>query len=154
MPCSALQDSTRGQSRVCDNPPSYTSLLLSHVLALDDHFFDELTARTCNGHPLPCSGTNASVCVSEADAASVFAIGDFEYECVFPCRLPHQQLTHCDWLAISGTTPKTHRRTRYSHSVRSSLILFVWGTDSIRECRRVLCGARGRACGAYVWASS
>ena len=56
----------------------------------DDHFFDALTARTCNGHPLPCSGTNASVCVSEEDAASVFAIGDFEYECVFPCLLFHQ----------------------------------------------------------------
>ena len=53
-------------------------------LLLDDHFFDALTARTCNGHPLPCSGTNASVCVSEADAASVFAIGDFEYELRVP----------------------------------------------------------------------
>ncbi|KAN0129956.1 phosphoglycerate mutase [Lactarius tabidus] len=48
-----------------------------------DHFFDALSARTCNGHPLPCSGTNASVCVSEADAASVFAIGDFEYDYIW-----------------------------------------------------------------------
>lgn len=46
----------------------------------DDHFFDVLTARTCHGHPLPCN--SAGTCVSEADAASVFAIGDFEYECV------------------------------------------------------------------------
>lgn len=55
-------------------------------------------ARTCNGHSLPCSGTNASVCVFEADAASVFAIGDFEYECVFPCFLS-QQLIHALRLA-------------------------------------------------------
>ncbi|KAH8989038.1 phosphoglycerate mutase-like protein [Lactarius hatsudake] len=47
-----------------------------------DHFFDALTARTCNGHPLPCSGDESS-CVSEADAASVFAIGDFEYDYIW-----------------------------------------------------------------------
>ncbi|KAH8988416.1 phosphoglycerate mutase-like protein [Lactarius akahatsu] len=47
-----------------------------------DHFFDALTARTCNGHPLPCSGDGSS-CVSEADAASVFAIGDFEYDYIW-----------------------------------------------------------------------
>ncbi|KAI9431170.1 phosphoglycerate mutase-like protein [Lactarius indigo] len=41
-------------------------------------------ARTCNGHPLPCSGdANAPSCVSEADAASVFAIGDFEYDYIW-----------------------------------------------------------------------
>ncbi|KAF8264862.1 histidine phosphatase superfamily [Lactarius quietus] len=37
-----------------------------------DHFFDALTARTCNGHPLPCSGDDPSVCVSEADAAYIW----------------------------------------------------------------------------------
>ncbi|KAH9966321.1 phosphoglycerate mutase-like protein [Lactifluus volemus] len=47
-----------------------------------DHFFDALTARTCHGHPLPCSDT-AGTCVSEADAASVFAIGDFEYDYIW-----------------------------------------------------------------------
>ncbi len=85
----------------CLYPPILSSLSLSffdtvHVLSIDDHFFDALTARTCNGHPLPCSSdADASLCVSEADAASVFAIGDFEYECVSPCPLPHQRLTHC-----------------------------------------------------------
>ncbi|KAH9017569.1 phosphoglycerate mutase-like protein, partial [Lactarius pseudohatsudake] len=47
-----------------------------------DHFFDALTARTCNGHPLPCSGDESS-CVSETDATSVFAIGDFEYDYIW-----------------------------------------------------------------------
>jgi len=46
-----------------------------------DHFFDALTARTCHGHPLPCDA--AGTCVSEADAASVFAIGDFEYDYIW-----------------------------------------------------------------------
>lgn len=46
----------------------------------DDHFFDALTARTCHGHPLPCNKAANDTCVSENDAASVFAIGDFEYK--------------------------------------------------------------------------
>ena len=65
--------------------------------SLDDHFFDALTARTCNGHPLPCSSdADTSDCVSEADAASVFAIGDFEYECVC-CSSPNSNDdSHCE----------------------------------------------------------
>ncbi len=55
------------------------------TLAPDDHFFDTFTSRTCHGHPLPCNSTGA--CVSEADAAKVVAIGDWEYECVFYCSL-------------------------------------------------------------------
>ncbi|KAI0293662.1 phosphoglycerate mutase-like protein [Multifurca ochricompacta] len=48
-----------------------------------DHFFDALTARTCNGHPLPCNDFAGTKCVSEADAAAVFAIGDFEYDYIW-----------------------------------------------------------------------
>lgn len=46
-----------------------------------DHFFDTFTSRTCNGHPLPCNSTGA--CVSEQDAAKVFAIGDLEYNYIW-----------------------------------------------------------------------
>lgn len=46
----------------------------------DDHFFDTFTSRTCHGHPLPCNSTGG--CVLEADAAKVFALGDFEYKWV------------------------------------------------------------------------
>ncbi|KAI0659475.1 phosphoglycerate mutase-like protein [Cubamyces menziesii] len=46
-----------------------------------DHFFDTFSSRTCNGHPLPCNSTGA--CVSEADAAKVFSIGDFEYNYIW-----------------------------------------------------------------------
>lgn len=48
------------------------------MLALDDHFFDTFTSRTCNSHPLPCNATGG--CVSADDALKVFSIGDFEYE--------------------------------------------------------------------------
>ena len=89
MLCSALRASTRGLVGVCSSPIPH-KLYVSHFLQLDDHFFDAPTAHTCNDHPLPCSGTNASVCVSAEDAASVFAIGVLEYECVFPCPLFHR----------------------------------------------------------------
>ncbi|PCH43274.1 phosphoglycerate mutase-like protein [Wolfiporia cocos MD-104 SS10] len=46
-----------------------------------DHYFDTFTSRTCHGHPLPCNATGA--CVSEQDAARVFAIGDFEYNYIW-----------------------------------------------------------------------
>ncbi|KAI0772316.1 phosphoglycerate mutase-like protein [Trametes elegans] len=46
-----------------------------------DHFFDTFSSRTCHGHPLPCNATGA--CVSVADAATVFAIGDFEYNYIW-----------------------------------------------------------------------
>ncbi|CAL1698559.1 unnamed protein product [Somion occarium] len=46
-----------------------------------DHFFDTFTSRTCHSHPLPCNSTGG--CVAEADAAKVFAIGDFEYNYIW-----------------------------------------------------------------------
>src|SRR6266850_2479171 len=67
--------------------PAWTTHLKTNAslkARLDEVFgtagLDALAARTCHGHPLPCN--SAGTCVSEADAASVFAIGDFEYECV------------------------------------------------------------------------
>lgn len=39
---------------------------------------DVLTARTCNGHPLPCNA--AGDCVSEADSAEIFSLNNFEAE--------------------------------------------------------------------------
>ncbi|KAH8092212.1 phosphoglycerate mutase-like protein [Cristinia sonorae] len=47
-----------------------------------DHFFDTFTSRTCHGHPLPCN-TTTGACVSEADAAHVFGIGDWEYNYIW-----------------------------------------------------------------------
>ncbi|KAH7923012.1 phosphoglycerate mutase-like protein [Leucogyrophana mollusca] len=46
-----------------------------------DHFFDTFTSRTCHGHPLPCNSTGA--CVSQEDADTVFALGDWEYNYIW-----------------------------------------------------------------------
>lgn len=64
----------------CDVISSIHPLIFSPTKFSDDHFFDVLTARTCHGHPLPCNRATNNTCVSEDDAASVFAIGDFEYK--------------------------------------------------------------------------
>ena len=125
MPCSVPRGSTHGPAGVCSLPPLAHPSPLTSFFSLDDHFFDALTARTCNGHPLPCSDAS-SLCVSEADAASVFALGDFEYECVCSSRAspssfpPMPHALHC--AATYGTRPKTHRRTLRSHSVRPPLL--------------------------------
>ena len=57
MPCSAL-GSTRWAEWVYVLLISNTHVLT--FLAIDDHF-DALAVRTCNGHPLPCSGPYAHV---------------------------------------------------------------------------------------------
>jgi hypothetical protein len=86
-PSLARPGSTPGPAGVRSNVYCCTSRhFCSSAEILDDHFFDALTTRTCHGHPLPCNDISGA-CVSEADAAAVFAIGDFEYESVSPCCL-------------------------------------------------------------------
>jgi len=46
-----------------------------------DHYFDTFTARTCHGHPLPCTANGN--CISSEDAADVFSLGDFEYNYIW-----------------------------------------------------------------------
>jgi hypothetical protein len=105
-------------------------VVLCGLGSLDDHFFDALTARTCHGHPLPCSDT-AGTCVSEADAASVFAIGDFEYECVlklfallvlFSSSPSLGLLIYIRYAATSGMRHKTRRHTIRLHLVKQALL--------------------------------
>jgi hypothetical protein len=142
------------------SPPSLICLRSRFFDSLDDHFFDALTARTCNDHPLPCSDVSSS-CVSEADAASVFALGDFEYECVFPsfpCPLPPLTTHSYIWHAAQNSSTYTSltfgcalsrlslvfwdltRRTQ-AHSSRNSrtrsphlrfriVLRFTWGTTA------------------------
>ena len=107
MPCSALRGSTRGLAGVCIPLLPLFSVSLTFFDSLDDHFFDALTARTCNDHPLPCS----DACVSEADAASVFALGDFEYElrgspsrALFPLFTPRSYIWHAAQNASTYTS--------------------------------------------------
>ncbi|KAL4937841.1 hypothetical protein BDV06DRAFT_232325 [Aspergillus oleicola] len=44
-----------------------------------DHFADNFQARLCNGYSLPCSRSNPSSCVNQAEAFEVFRAGDWMY---------------------------------------------------------------------------
>ena len=66
---------------MCFVPPAVYSTHTLVLLPIDDRFFDTLSMCTCHGHPLSCN-TATGKWVSEANTAAVFAISDFEYECV------------------------------------------------------------------------
>ncbi|KAF9632684.1 hypothetical protein BFW01_g3547 [Lasiodiplodia theobromae] len=45
-----------------------------------DHYFDNLSARLCHAKPLPCNSTTGEEkCVTQAQAATVFRLGQYEY---------------------------------------------------------------------------
>ncbi|ODH36485.1 hypothetical protein ACO22_02767 [Paracoccidioides brasiliensis] len=48
-----------------------------------DHYFDNLSARLCHSKPLPCSLSDSSKCISQADADSIFRLGEFEYSYIY-----------------------------------------------------------------------
>ena len=48
-----------------------------------DHYFDNLSARLCHAKPLPCNGSNPSLCVTQAMADKVFRLGQYEYSYLY-----------------------------------------------------------------------
>ncbi|KAK9381864.1 histidine phosphatase superfamily [Kockiozyma suomiensis] len=48
-----------------------------------DHYFDNLSSRTCHQLPLPCNVTNATDCITQEQAEQVFRLGDYEYNYIF-----------------------------------------------------------------------
>jgi hypothetical protein len=47
-----------------------------------DHYYDNLSARQCHAKPLPCNATSDS-CVSQAQADSVYRLGQYEYSFIY-----------------------------------------------------------------------
>lgn len=45
----------------------------------DDSPFDNLQAKQCHQKPLPCSTNDTSICLSQADADSIYRLGNWEY---------------------------------------------------------------------------
>ena len=48
-----------------------------------DHYFDNLSSRLCHQKPLPCSRTDPTRCITEADAEAVFRRGEYEYSFIY-----------------------------------------------------------------------
>ncbi|KAF2025641.1 histidine acid phosphatase-like protein [Setomelanomma holmii] len=44
-----------------------------------DHYYDNLSARQCHTKPLPCNINNTNACVSQAQADTVYRLGQYEY---------------------------------------------------------------------------
>lgn len=44
-----------------------------------DHYYDNLSARQCHGKLLPCSVKDASLCVTQEQADTVYRLGQYEY---------------------------------------------------------------------------
>jgi hypothetical protein len=48
-----------------------------------DHYYDNLSARQCHAKPLPCSINDASSCVTQAQADTVYRLGQYEYSFIY-----------------------------------------------------------------------
>lgn len=48
-----------------------------------DHYFDSLSSRLCHAKPLPCRTGSPTDCVSPAQAAAVFRLGQWEYSYLY-----------------------------------------------------------------------
>ncbi|KAK5019960.1 hypothetical protein LTR16_000005 [Cryomyces antarcticus] len=97
-----------------------------------DHYFDNLSARLCHGHPLPCSTTNSSNCVTLAEAEEVFRLGQYEYSFLYrdaDRSLPAATASYGIWIAElaqnlrhamghgASTVNATADRVKYRHNV-------------------------------------
>ncbi|KAF2738431.1 histidine acid phosphatase-like protein [Polyplosphaeria fusca] len=48
-----------------------------------DHYYDNLSARQCHSKPLPCSISDTSKCVTQAQADTVYRLGQYEYSFIY-----------------------------------------------------------------------
>lgn len=49
-----------------------------------DHYFDNLSARLCHAHLLPCrDGADGRRCISRAQADAIFRLGEYEYSYIY-----------------------------------------------------------------------
>lgn len=86
-----------------------------------DHYYDNLSARQCHAKKLPCSITNASKCVTQEQADTVYRLGQYEYSFIHrdaPESLPAAVGSYGVFLAelaqnirdsLSGKSPVIYR---------------------------------------------
>lgn len=113
-----------------------------------DHYYDNLSARLCHQKSLPCQSTNASNCITQADADSVFRRGQYEYSFVYrdaPQSLTASIASFGIWVAelasnlrvvvdsgrqlIRGPAPKVLYRHNVAHDGSISHLLSILQVD-------------------------
>jgi hypothetical protein len=48
-----------------------------------DHYYDNLSARQCHAKPLPCNINDTTLCVTQAQADTVYRLGQYEYSFLY-----------------------------------------------------------------------
>ncbi|KAF2271060.1 histidine acid phosphatase-like protein [Lojkania enalia] len=48
-----------------------------------DHYYDNLSARQCHAKPLPCNINDATKCVTQNQADTVYRLGQYEYSFIY-----------------------------------------------------------------------
>lgn len=89
-----------------------------------DHYFDNLSSRLCHSKPLPCANVDSShTCVTDAQAASVFRLGLYEYSYIYRSTPLSLQASICSYgvyiaeLAQNLRDASTKGLVRYRHNV-------------------------------------
>lgn len=89
-----------------------------------DHYYDNLSARQCHAKPLPCNINDTNACVTQAQADTVYRLGQYEYSFIYrdsPQSLQAAIGSYGVWLAelasnIRGTAAGTSD-VIYRHNV-------------------------------------
>lgn len=67
-----------------------------------DHYYDNLSARQCHAKPLPCRTADPKRCITQAQADTVYRLGQYEYSFIYrdsPLSLRAAKATFGVWLA-------------------------------------------------------
>ena len=105
-----------------------------------DHYFDNLSARQCHAKPLPCSASDATKCVTQAEADAVYRAGQYEYSYIWrdaPESLAESTASYGVWVAelasnlravIAGTSGIIYRHN-VAHDGSVSRLLSILQID-------------------------
>ncbi|KAL1612683.1 hypothetical protein SLS60_000912 [Paraconiothyrium brasiliense] len=105
-----------------------------------DHYYDSLSARQCHAKPLPCSINDPSKCVTQAQADTVYRLGQYEYSFIHrdsPQSLQAAVGSYGVWLAelaqnirdfASGKSPVIYRHN-VAHDGSVSRLLSILQVD-------------------------
>ncbi|KAI1909372.1 hypothetical protein LOZ12_003041 [Ophidiomyces ophidiicola] len=108
-----------------------------------DRYFDNLSARLCHAKPLPCSLNDTSKCITQAQADTVFRLGQFEYSYVYrdaPSSLAASAASMGVWAAelaqhlrdqIAGCDGQMLYRHNIAHDGSVSRVLSVMQIDQM-----------------------
>ncbi|KAF5389959.1 hypothetical protein D9757_003560 [Collybiopsis confluens] len=89
-----------------------------------DHYYDNMSAKQCHSKSLPCSVNDTSLCVSQAQADTVYRLGNYEYSYYYrdaPQSTLYSSLHYGAWvLELAGHLRQQMEgksQVRYFHNI-------------------------------------